>query len=162
RSEWSPSGRGKAPVSSVARLGYLGLEVRKPDDWVAFATRVLGMEVRPPAADGAIPLRYDDQAQRIRLHPGNSDDIAYLGLEVSDKSALDDLTRRLEAAGTGVRTGRLEELTARGVEMLAVFEDPNQIRFELFCGPQREQTPFQSSVVPSGFVTADEGMGHVL
>jgi len=149
-------------MSSVARLGYLGLEVRKPGDWVAFATRVLGMEVRPPAVDGAIPLRYDDQAQRIRLHQGKADDITYLGLEVADKSALAELTRRLEAAGTAVRADRPEELTARGVEMLAVFEDPNQIRFELFCGPQRERTPFQSSVMPSGLVTGDEGMGHVL
>ena len=87
-------------MSSVARLGYLGLEVRKPDDGVAFATRVLGMEVRPPAVDGAIPLRYDDPAQRIRLHQGKADDIIYLGLEVADKSALAELTRRVEAAGT--------------------------------------------------------------
>src|SRR4051795_12701641 len=97
-------------MSSVARLGYLGLEVRKPDDWISFAARVLGMELRPPAVDGAIPLRYNDQAQRIRLHPGNSDDIAYLGLEVSDNSALRELTRRLEAAGTVVRIGSPEEV----------------------------------------------------
>jgi 2,3-dihydroxybiphenyl 1,2-dioxygenase len=150
------------PMSSVIGLGYLGLDVDKPEDWLAFATRVLGMEARPPAADGAIPLRYDDHEQRIRLHRGKSDDIAYLGLEVAEEAALAEVVRRLEAAGTAVRAGSPEELNGRGVEVLAVFEDPNRIRCELFCRPQRERTPFQSPVMPSGFVTGDEGMGHVL
>jgi catechol 2,3-dioxygenase-like lactoylglutathione lyase family enzyme len=149
-------------MSSIAGLGYLGLEVDKPEDWVAFATRVLGMQARSPEVDGTIPLRYDDRAQRIRLHRGKADDISYLGFEAADQEALAEVARRLEAAGTTVRAGKPEELTARGVEMLAVFEDPNRIRVELFCGPQRERTPFQSPVMPSGFVTGDEGMGHVL
>jgi 2,3-dihydroxybiphenyl 1,2-dioxygenase len=149
-------------MSSIAGLGYLGLEVDKPEDWVAFATRVLGMQARSPEVDGTIPLRYDDRAQRIRLHRGKADDISYLGFEAADQEALAEVARRLEAAGTTVRAGKPEELTARGVEMLAVFEDPNRIRVELFCGPQREGNPFQSPVMPSGFVTGDEGMGHVL
>src|SRR5262245_19150639 len=97
--------KGRLPMSSVVGLGYLGLEVDKPEEWAAFATRVLGMEARPPAVDGAIPLRYDGQEQRIRLHRGKADDIAYLGFEVPDKSGLRELTRRLEAAGTVVRMG---------------------------------------------------------
>ena len=50
-------------MGGVARLGYLGFEVSKPDDFASFATRVIGLEAGPRAADGALTLRMDDHAQ---------------------------------------------------------------------------------------------------
>jgi 2,3-dihydroxybiphenyl 1,2-dioxygenase len=41
-------------------------------------------------------------------------------------------------------------------------EDPNGVPIELFCGPERSTEPFRSPLVPSGFVTGNEGLGHIV
>ena len=39
---------------------------------------------------------------------------------------------------------------------------PTALPIELFYGPERATEPFRSSLVPSGFVTGNEGLGHVV
>ena len=148
-------------MAAVARLAYLGLEVSQPDAWLRFATGVLGLEAGPRASDGALPLRLDDYAQRIRLHEGKSDDVAYIGWETADGGELAALVLRLKRAGVEVRSGTPAEIEARKVDALAVTKDPNGIRVELAQGPKRGDRPFRSPAVSSGFVTGEEGMGHV-
>ena len=51
---------------------------------------------------------------------------------------------------------------ARRVQRVHRVEDPNGVPIELFHGPERAAEPFRSPLVPSGFVTGDEGLGHVV
>ena len=149
-------------MSGISRLGYLGFEVSDLAAWEHFAVDGLGLVVASRLEDGSLVLRMDDQAQRITLHPGERDDLAYAGYEVEDEPALRALAEKLSGAGFAVTESGPEAAKARGVRDLFQLEDPNGVPIELFWGPARVDEPFRSDLVPSGFVTDDQGMGHIL
>jgi 2,3-dihydroxybiphenyl 1,2-dioxygenase len=149
-------------MTAIARLGYLGFEVSDPSAWEAFAVDVLGLVRGEPAPDGSLSLRMDEQAQRLVLHRGASDDLAYVGFEVADVRALDALAGQLADAGVAVREGDPAARAARRVEALLQLEDPNGLPVELFYGPARAREPFRSGLVAAGFCTGDEGLGHIV
>lgn len=147
---------------SIERLGYIGLEVSDPSAWDAYATSVLGL-MRSDAPSGAPRYRADDQAWRIALEPGPRDDLAYVGFETAGPEALAALAARLEAAGVAVTAASPELLDERGVVDLFTCEDPEGLRIEAFFGPtERNHQPFRSPAGVSGFVTGDQGLGHVV
>ncbi|HEB90758.1 MAG TPA: hypothetical protein ENI85_14390 [Deltaproteobacteria bacterium] len=149
-------------MSRISRLGYLGFEVRDLEAWEGFATEALGLMLADRLDDGSLVFRMDENAQRIVLHPGPGDDLAYAGFEMADEASLRSLAQALEAAGVEVSEGAPEMATARRVDRLFRLTDPNGIPIELFCGPERSGEPFQSDRMPSGFSTGEEGLGHVL
>src|SRR5688572_10435688 len=149
-------------MTAVARLGYLGFEVGDPGQWQTFAVDVLGLMRGAPTPDGALTLRMDEQAQRIIVHRGAQDDLAYAGFEVGDARALEALARELTDAGVAVREGEPAARAARRVEALMQLEDPNGFPIELYCGPATAGEPFYSALVPDGFCTGDEGLGHIV
>lgn len=144
------------------QLGYLGLEVSDLDAWRRFATEVLGLAVGAPRPGGAVPLRMDGHDHRFLLHDGAADDVAYIGWEVADGAALDTMKGRLAGAGVSFRPGSAAETAERGARDMIWFEDPNGIRSEIYYGPERAQSAFQSNKMASGFKTGGMGMGHVL
>lgn len=148
-------------MTRIARLGYLDFEVSDPSAWKTFAEDQLGLESGAERADGSIALRMDEQAQRIFLHPGPRDDLACAGFEVADDASLRALAAELGAAGVRVTEASNEEATRRGVDHLYQLEDPNGIPLELFSGP-KSSGGFSSRLVPAGFCTGDEGLGHIL
>ena len=148
-------------MSLTAELGYLGLEVSNLGAWRGFAEQALGLDIGPRRPDGALPLRMDGHAHRFLLREGPSDDLAFLGWEVPDAAAVEAARQRLAAAQLAVRAGTVEERTARGVAELIVFDDPNGIRSEIYCGPTRGAGEFRSSKMARGFLTGPMGMGHV-
>lgn len=149
-------------MPAIARLGYLGFEASDLAAWERFAVDVLGLGPAGRGADGSIAFRMDEQAWRIAVHPGTADDLAYLGFEVDDEHALRGLAQRLSSVGFPVSEGRPETARARRVGRLFRAEDPNGVPVELFHGPERTPEPLRSDAVPSGFVTADEGLGHLV
>ena len=149
-------------MSGISRLGYLGFEVSDLEAWERFAVEGLGLVLADRRADGSLVLRMDEQAQRIVVHPGARDDLAYAGFEVEGEKTLHELVQKLSAAGFSVTEGKPEIAEARQVEQLFQLEDPNGIPIELFRGPARSEQPFRSERVPSGFCTADLGLGHIL
>ena len=149
-------------MSTVARLGYLGFEVSDLGAWRRFATELFGLAVGALRPDGALPLRMDDHNQRILLHEGATDDVAYVGWEVADRAALDAIKDRLGRAGVPLRAGSAAEVAARGVREMIAFEDPDGIRTEIHHGPAVGLHGFHSDKIASGFKTGDMGMGHVL
>jgi len=149
-------------MPAIARLGYLGFEVSDLGAWEHFALEVLGLGLAERGADGSLALRMDEQAQRILLHPGTSDDLAYLGFEVEDEHALRGLAQTLSLSGFAVSEGKPETARARRVAELFQLEDPSGVPVELFCAPDLARAPFRSAAVPSGFVTGEEGLGHVV
>jgi 2,3-dihydroxybiphenyl 1,2-dioxygenase len=148
-------------MAAIARLGYLGFEVSDLPAWERFAVDALGL-VSERRADGSLAMRIDDQAQRIVLHPGPLDDLVYVGFEVDDEASLRESSADLAKAGFA--TTEMDDAVARDrrVKRAHRLEDPNGVPIELFYGPDRAADAFRSPLVPSGFVTGAEGLGHVV
>jgi 2,3-dihydroxybiphenyl 1,2-dioxygenase len=149
-------------MSTVAQLGYLGIEVSDVGAWRRFATELLGLAVGAPRPGGALPLRMDDHDDRILLHEGATDDVAYIGWEVADSAALAVMKDRLVRAGVPFQVGSAAEAAARGVREVIALEDPDGIRTEIHHGPGLGLHAFHSDKLASGFKTGAMGMGHVL
>jgi 2,3-dihydroxybiphenyl 1,2-dioxygenase len=147
---------------TIGSLGYLGLKVKDPDAWRAFATGVLGL-MPGEAVGGAPRFRLDEQAWRIAVTPGEADDVDYLGFEVAGAAELGAVTRRLAKGGVSVSEGDPALLAERGVLGLAACQDPDGLRVELYYGATlRTETPFVSPAGVAGFVTGEQGLGHVV
>ena len=149
-------------MSAVRALGYIGFEVSDVARWERFAVDVLGLAVARRGADGALALRMDDHEQRIVLHPGPADDLAYLGFEVANERALEALGSELVRAGFAVGEGKPETEAERRVARLLQLADPSGIPVELSFGAAIAGEPFHSTQISSGFVTGEEGLGHAV
>jgi 2,3-dihydroxybiphenyl 1,2-dioxygenase len=150
-------------MEAVTQLGYLGIGVSNLDAWREFATAVLGMEIADTAGDGSIYLRMDEYHHRFVIHPGGNDDVAYTGWQVKDEAALEEIGERLGEAGVAVEHGSSADNDARRVLGLIKLKDPNGIPTELYYGPLINfETPFTSPRAISGFVTGNQGLGHIV
>jgi 2,3-dihydroxybiphenyl 1,2-dioxygenase len=149
-------------MTQVRQLGYLGLEVSDMARWETFAVDLLGLEPGRRGDDGSLALRLDQFEQRIVLHPGPADDLAYLGFEVANDAELEELGARLVRAGSAVTEGKPEVAARRRVTRLLQLTDPTGIPVELYVGAALSKLPFQSTKVSSGFVGGDEGLGHAV
>ncbi len=144
----------------VRCLGYLGFGVSDFDAWRAFATNVLGL-MPGEGADGR-RFRTDSQSWRIALEPGN-DDLVYVGFEVAGSSELDAVRRRLRDAKVAVEDGDAALVRERGVTQLIRCRDPDGLAVEVYFGPsERVEAPFASPAGVSGFLTGEQGIGHVV
>jgi 2,3-dihydroxybiphenyl 1,2-dioxygenase len=150
-------------MSGVTSLGYLGLGVKNPDVWEKFATQILGLQSSGVAEDGRLLLRMDENAYRFALHRDDADDLAYAGWEVADAAGLRDVAERMRAIGVDARPASAEEARARRVTEMIRFTDPNGIACEVFCGPSVQfEKPFHSPRTIGGFVTGEQGVGHLV
>lgn len=149
-------------MTSVRQLGYLGLEVSDLPRWEKFAADLLGLQPARRGDDGSLALRLDQYEQRIVLHPGPADDLAYLGFEAANDAELESLGARLVRAGCAVTEGKPEKAAARRVTRLLELADPTGIPVELYVGAAQAREPFHSSRVASGFVAGEEGLGHAV
>jgi 2,3-dihydroxybiphenyl 1,2-dioxygenase len=114
-------------------------------------------------ADGTLVFRLDDYAYRLAVGPGGSDDVAFVGWEVADESALRALSERLKRNGVSVTDGTGGLAEERCVRRLIFFLDPQGIRHEAFWGPLLQpQIPFTSPRSIGPFVTGRQGLGHVV
>ena len=144
---------------SVGSLGYLGFKVKDPDAWVAYATGVLGLMTGETAGR----FRLDDLSWRIAVEPGDADDLSYLGFEVAGPAELAVVRDRLAEGGVAVGNSGPELLAERQVLGLLTCQDPDGLQVEVFYGPTlRTETPFASPAGVAGFVTGDQGLGHVV
>jgi 3,4-dihydroxy-9,10-secoandrosta-1,3,5(10)-triene-9,17-dione 4,5-dioxygenase len=142
-------------------LGYLTIQTAQLDRWRELAVEVLGMvEGDGPDPDAAY-FRVDDRAARLVLVPGDEDVLVNVGWEVRDAETLRAVVQRLEDAGTPVKWGSGEEADARRVQEFVHTQDPAGTHLEIFHGAALVHDPL---VTPFGarFVTADQGMGHVV
>jgi 2,3-dihydroxybiphenyl 1,2-dioxygenase len=145
---------------SISALGYIGINVTDVDAWVELSTNVLGLQATKTER-GTVRLRNDEREYRVELIPGDSDGVAYLGLEVATEADLAETIEVLEGAG---HTAKLDPETARlrDVTGLALVDDPAGTRVEVYYGQKHGDAAFVS---PTGarFVTAGRtglGFGH--
>ena len=145
-------------------LGYFGVRARNLDDWTSFGEKFLGLQLIDRSRK-TLTFRMDDRRQRIVVHEDGVNDgsrAAFMGWEVADSGALDELATTLEAAR--VRVERAPRTTAeeRRVKDLIAFEDPVGNRLEAFFGAEVASDPFRPGRAISGFRTGPLGMGHVV
>jgi 2,3-dihydroxybiphenyl 1,2-dioxygenase len=148
-------------MSAIQALGYVGLTVSDLDRWKRFATELLGLQA-VSRDDGALDLRMDTYAMRLRLTGGAADDIDSVGWEVRNGADLEALQSALQRRGIAVSRGTSAEAQQRYVKALIRFRDPEGLSSEAYCGPlQRMNDPFLS---PRGvrFKTGRGGLGHVV
>ena len=131
----------------ISSLAYIGFTSPHADEWRSFGPDVLGAELAPDGPDGAVRLRVDDVEWRITVHPGERDDLAYLGWLVDD---LDATVAAVEAAGTTVSADEPRS-----------FVDPFGFRHELVATLEHG-APFEPGRPMGGFVTGAQGLGHIV
>ena len=146
----------------IQSLSYVGFVSPNADAWLEFGPEVLGLQVADRGSDGAVRLRVDDAAARIAVHPGERNDLAYLGWEVAGPAALEAAVESLEKNALVVRRGDAELARARSVSELAWFVDPFGFRHELSYGLLTRPSTFRPGRAMSGFVTGEAGLGHVV
>ncbi|MGW9134904.1 VOC family protein [Streptomyces sp. NPDC055681] len=146
----------------IRSLAYLGLATPKTEDWKTFGPEVLGLQLVEPGRDGAVRLKMDDAVWRLALHPGERNDVAYVGWSVAEAAEADELAKKITAAGCTVHHGDAELCEDRAVEGLVWFEDPFGIRHELSWGRSTVPASFHPGRALSGFRTGEQGMGHVV
>jgi 2,3-dihydroxybiphenyl 1,2-dioxygenase len=145
---------------TVRSLGYVGVDSARLDDWRAFGSEVVGMQVVPDTGD-SVHLRMDDRFSRWIVLPSEREGLGFIGWEVADAAALDGVGGRLGGAGVEVRDSTDDERAERRVEGLLVAADPAGNRIEFFHGQASGQT-FTAGREMSGFRTDDLGMGHLV
>ena len=150
-------------MASVTQLGYVGLSVSNVEEWESFATDILGLQSNGIDSNGNLTLRMDEYGHRFIIRPTGKDDVDFVGWQVTDEPALMQMAEQLRQAGIEVTDGTDDEATLRRVEGLIKFEDPEGTPTEIFYGPPISfDRPFNSPRAISGFVTSEQGLGHVV
>jgi extradiol dioxygenase len=127
----------------IKNLAYAGFISPNTDEWRTFGPQVLGAELAPDGPDGAVRLRVDDAAYRIAIHRGDRNGLAYLGWQVDDL----DATKDNPTKGNPTKDTSLV--------------DPFGFRHEFVSGLD-PGPPFTPGRPMSGFVTGEQGLGHVV
>lgn len=146
----------------IQSLGYAAFSSPTHEEWLDWGPRYLGLEVADTrGTDGAVRLRVDDAAWRLAIHPGERDDLLYIGWTVESPQALAALEQRLRTVGVEV-TRETHLAAERGVVELISFEDPFGLRNEAAWGLTTHPGTFRPGRPMSGFVTGDGGLGHIV
>ena len=145
---------------TVHHLAYAGFTSPAADDWRSFGPDILGAQLADDGPDGAVRLRIDEKAWRVAVHPGEVDDLAYLGWSVPEGD-VEELVARLEAAGLTV-TDEPAVAVDRQVGRLASFTDPYGFRHELVDDLDDGTDFVPGRPLDGGFVTGPQGVGHMV
>ena len=145
-------------------LAYLGLEVPDPAGLTPFFGEVIGLVPGEPARPdaGTVTWRNDDRAHRVIVSAGPADDATFVGFEAIDDAAFDHTVARLAGSGFATTAGTENECTLRRVQRLARVTAPWGVTVELAVGLAPAATPYQSPLMPGGFLTDGVGFGHVV
>lgn len=144
----------------VSELAYIELGVSNLPDWQRYATDVLGLSAA--VQDGALLLKMDSAVWRIRVVDSGEDDIRCAGFHVSSEEELKVISKQLSDIGFSVDKLGDAQAIARGVETLVSCTDPFGLRIELFIGDRTSKDPFISPQSVTGFITGDQGLGHIV
>ena len=147
---------------SIASLGYIGFEVNSIAQWSQFLEDWLGL-MRGDASDERINYRMDSRSTRIIVEHGAKDDIAFIGLEANTLDDFAQVKQRLSDLDISYESVGADQLAVRGVRDMISLQDPAGLRVEVFVGPtELTNVPFNSPTGVSGFVTGEQGVGHIV
>lgn len=145
------------------RLAYIEIEASDLKAWQHFAKTILCAEIVKGTPEGILWLRVDERLFRIAIKQGPADDVVTLGFEVDHRDAFIHIGEALRAADCQLRSCPPDVAALRGAAELLCAVDPAGLQLEFSYGAlARPQTPFAPPMGHSGFVTGDQGLGHVL
>jgi 2,3-dihydroxybiphenyl 1,2-dioxygenase len=140
-------------------LGYLVLEVPDPATINPVLSGVVGLSPGDPAPGGAATWRNDDRAGRIIVNTGPADDAVAVGFEAVHADAFGATVSSLRKLGLEVvEADGAERRVARLARTTAPWGMAVEVALDLEKAPQ----PFESALVPGGFLTEQVGFGHVV
>ncbi len=142
-------------------LGYVGVRAKDVDEWAAYGTRFLGMQLIERSR-GTLALRMDDRKQRVIVNAEEGEGVSFYGWEVADAAALEALAAHLQKSRVKIARGARALADERRVKDLIVFNDPAGNRLEAFHGAETTTEPFKPGRSISGFRTGPLGMGHAV
>ncbi len=148
--------------SLIAKLGYVGVQTPRYEEFRTWGPNVLGCMLGPDGEDGAVRLKIDDADYRLSFHPGDDHRLLFAGWEVLNHRDLDTAVRRLEETGAKPRFADKAVARARGVNQLVQFEDPFGQPLELFCYQESNYRYWYPPRPHAGFATREQGLGHVV
>jgi biphenyl-2,3-diol 1,2-dioxygenase len=143
-------------------LGYMGIEVSAPEAFAGYASGVLGLQPGHAAFGQASTWRMDAKAHRLIVEEGPLNDVAYAGFVAADEQIYANTAQRLRGAGYVTTEGTDDERAARRVDGLVHTVAPWGVRIEISHGLADSDEPFESPLVPGGFVTDGLGLGHAV
>jgi 2,3-dihydroxyethylbenzene 1,2-dioxygenase len=148
----------------VTELGYMGIGVKKLDEWKHFAANIVGMEVTNDGEPDRCYLRMDYWHHRLVLHANNSDDLEYLGFRVAGAEEFRAMQNQLAEAGIKFRVGSEDEAAERRVLEIMKLQDPDGTPVEIFHGPEVQfRKPLHPGRGMHGrFKTGAGGLGHCI
>ena len=145
----------------IKSLSYLGFSSPNAQEWKTFAPDILGAGV-VDCEDDVVRVRIDDAAWRIAIAPGETNQLDYIGWDVGDESLLQQAITKVTETGIEVHEGDSDIAAAHNVEGLAWFLDHTGLRHELSYGQKTGETPFTPGHGISGFITGEQGLGHIV
>lgn len=146
----------------ISELSYVGFNSPNYQEWEHFGAEILGAEPVEGAADGGVRLRIDDVNFRLAIHPGERDELAYVGWGAQSEQGFLEYVARLREEGLDVADGDGELAAERQVAAIVSFVDPFGIRHEVSWGKRSSPTTFHSPRGVRAFVTGEQGLGHVV
>ena len=146
-------------VFGNVHLGYLVIETERFTDWRRFGQEAIGMHLDDALSD-TVRFRLDDNACRFLLRKGPAEDVVAIGWHVDDDTTFETIVKRLRARGVPTYEGSEEEAQLRGVERFTRFPGPNGLTQEVFTRAHGGTSALRMST-QHGFVTGEDGMGHV-
>jgi 2,3-dihydroxybiphenyl 1,2-dioxygenase len=143
------------------QLGYLVIEAADAKSLDRTFTDVLGMTSAP--TDRGFAYQMDDWQRRFIVLPATADGLAGLGLVSSNDRTFAQLVDQLRSARVELRPGTEDECQLRAVRQFFAFTDPAGTHVEVAVAPARARgVGFMSPLVPGGFLTGSQGLGHVV
>ncbi len=151
-------------MSGVTELGYVRFGVSNLDEWRAYLTTLLGVELRDDIHDGKLWARLDHWHHRLTFEQHQADDVIAMGLRVAGTEEFRAMQISLREAGIAFEVGSEALAVERRVLELLMLEDPGGNPIEIFHGPQFSPSlPFYPARRRfGGFVTGPAGVGHLL
>lgn len=148
-------------MTEIAELGYVTVGVSDLGAMKAFATQIIGAQIGEESDDELL-IRNDVCAYRVRAVRSDTNDVQAQGWCVANADALASFEKRLRAREVVFTRGSAEEARIRRVTGFITVIDPDGLTVEVFHGLYiRPESPFHSPLPGGGFVTGDEGLGHV-
>lgn len=150
-------------MSGIDTLGYIGFTARDIGAWKKFAPEVLGLQIGQELEDGTLVLRADLHQRRVVIHPGDHDDVAYVGWECRGSEDLHNVRNALRDAEIPFEEVPNEVAQALAVREMIRFRDVDGVLIEAHYGPTiLANQPFVSPVGARPFLTQEQGLGHLV
>ena len=143
-------------------LGYIGLRTKNLEDWTAYASRFLGMQlVDKSRGTASLPHGRQEAARWWSTTDAMKRPASTAGRWRTPPRST-PTRRNLESHKVSFARGSRALAEERKVRDLIVLHDPAGNRLEIFHGAETTTDPFKPGRAISGFRTGPLGMGHAV